>query len=475
MSLRSRVAALLGVSTYTAPVRSGALNESAIDRIRGMFGGQLTPLSRTELRWFLADIETAVHHADQGDISHAAQLWRAMKLDAELVGVLETRTDSVKHLPKRFEGDAEMCAALQGRDGDRSVFEAMCPPAELAMCAQDALGLGLFIAELVPVEGRSYPVLVRRDPEFLRYIWAENRWYFMSIAGPIPITPGDGRWVLHVEGGRECPWRAGKFPALGSSWIRKYHAQSHKSNWEAKLANPARVAQAPAGAAEPERKGLLQDLIAWGINTVFELPVGWEVKIVESNGNGHESFDGTIDRSNREYAIAITGQIMTTDGGEGFANSDVGENRLEQLIASTCKGIAHTINTQVIPQWAIDHYGEDSLGRAPTMSWDTTPPKDEKASAEALKAFGEGVKSANESLAPYKKKLDVLALAARNGYPLVDLEEAEATTTITTSALEADDQEDDDLGAAEEDENDTAEDEAESGAEVIDINRRRAA
>ncbi|MDX6479498.1 MAG: hypothetical protein QOG85_8 [Gaiellaceae bacterium] len=450
MKLRERVAALLGVSAYTAPERAGAsMSEAAIEKIRSLFGGQLTPLHSSQLRWFLADLETAIYLADRGDLSAAARLWRAMKIDGSLVGVLKTRTQSVASLPKRFSGDDDIVRVLQGRDGVRSVFDAMCPPTELTMMAADGLGIGVSLGELLPVEGRDYPVLVRRDPEFLRYVWAENRWYFLSIAGPLPITPGDGKWVLHIEGGREAPWQAGLWPALGASWIRKSHAQLHKSNWEAKLANPARAAVAPAASSEAQRAGFIERMIGWGINTVFELPPGWDVKIIESNGNGHESFDETVDRSNREYAIAITGQVMTTDGGEGFSNGDVGEGQLEKLVAATCEALAYTINTQVIPPFVIERWGELALERAPVLSWDTTPPKDEKDAAAALKAFGDGVAAANVALAPYGKRLDAVTLAAQNGYPLVDIEPTSGGNAGGDGDVVSDDVDADDTNANE--------------------------
>lgn len=417
--LRDRAAALLGISGYSAaPKQAPSLDDGWVEKLRTIFGGQITPPVRSQSRWFLADLEAAVHAADAGDMAPAARIWRWSRRDGVLAGILATTTRGVTALPRKFDGPNEkIVQRLQGRDGARSLFDALCPPAELVAMAADGRGMGYSFAELVPVKDRAYPVLTRRDPEFFYFRWHENRWYFNSIAGPIPVIPGDGRWVLHVEGSRETPWQAGLWPALGASCIRKTHAQLMKSNWEAHLANPARAAIAPNGATEQQRLGFLDRLIAWGVNTVFELPPGWDVKIIESNGTGHESFEETIDRSDREYMIALASQVMTTDGGEGFSNGDLGENRLEAQIKATCEALAFTLNTQVLPQWtAIE--GGDPILDAPFMSWDATPPKDEKKSSEALGAFGQAIATANTALAPYRRRVDALQLARSYGVPL---------------------------------------------------------
>src|SRR5262249_22562620 len=157
--------------------------------------------------------------------------------------------------------------------------------------------------------------LCRLDPEYLRYQWWEDRWYYQALERLLPITPGDGRWVLHTPGGRQEPWNNGIWPALARAYISKEHAFFLRENWNAKLANPARVAVAPQGSTEEQRQSWFQKVMAWGVNTVFGMMPGYDVKLLESNGRGYESFRQTIEDSNQEFMIAIAGQVVTVTGG----------------------------------------------------------------------------------------------------------------------------------------------------------------
>ena len=66
------------------------------------------------------------------------------------------------------KGDQSQIAQLElGHDRNRSVFDEMFPATELALLAGDGLFLGVGVAEMVPVEGRDYPIMIRLDPEFL--------------------------------------------------------------------------------------------------------------------------------------------------------------------------------------------------------------------------------------------------------------------------------------------------------------------
>lgn len=421
MGWREGIAALLGVSAYTAaPVSARSLGDADIEAGRERLGGQLTAPTQTQTRWFLSDLEAAQQAADNGDLSYVARLVKTMNGDGIYRGHLNGRCGKAVRLPRRFTGDPAMVEELTGRNGARSVLEDMCPATELERLAADGLMLGVFIGELMPVAGRDYPVLVRLEPEYLRYRWQENRWYYISVLGELAVTPGDGRWVLGTPGGRMAPWQSGLWHACGEAYIKKAHAELHLANWEAKLANAARVAQSPAGATDVQRQGWFSKVAAWGMNAVFETPPGYTVELLESNGVGWESGDRTIARSERTYAIAISGQEVTSDGGKGFGNADVPERVHTSLIDVTAESLAYTINTQVTPQFVVRRHGEEALSRMPILELATKPVKDLEAQARTMSTVMAAIKAAREELAQHTppRAVDVAAVCTDFGVPI---------------------------------------------------------
>jgi hypothetical protein len=470
MGIRQRIAAaLLGVSTYQAATPSAGattLDAPSVEAIRKLLGGQLAPMPTAQTRWYLADLEDAEHAASsQGDLSGAARLMRAAGKDGILAGVMSTRTSGLVRLPKRFRGDPEIVAELElGHEAEsgevRSVFDEMFPPQELALLAKDGIELGVGVGELVPVEGRDYPVLVRLNPEYLIYRWAENRWYYRSIVGLIAITPGDGRWILHTPGGRQAPWENGQWRALGAAFIRKEHAKLHKDNWEGKLANPARVAVSPQGASEEHSQAWFQAVLAWGINSVFGVTPGYDVKLLESNGRGWESFNETIKQSDLEYTICLAGQTVTTDGGTGFANADIHKSIRADLIEATEETLAYTINTQGLPAFIVARWGEERLASSVVMGWDVTPPKDRAQEATSMQVVAGAITTLSTALAQYGRTLDIDAMCSRFGIPVAgdvdgdgkpDTDEQPAGLTVIQGGKSGpgdEDEQDDDQEAA---------------------------
>jgi phage gp29-like protein len=413
----------MGISTYAPddnPTYAYDIDSDNVRQMREQLGGQLVPATVSKIRWYMSDLEAAERLADTGDLSQAGRLMLAARKDGVLSGVLSTRTSGLVRLPKRFRGDPKIVSELEaGHESVRSTFDEMCPPSELALMAADGVLCGVAIGELLPVQGRTHPVLVRLDPQYLSYVWNENRFYYRSAVGRLPVTPGDGRWVLHVPGGRVAPWQHALWRAVGRAYIRKEHANLQKDNWESKLANPARVAVAPQGAAEAQKQSFFQQVMAWGINSVFGMTPGFDVKLIESNGRGFDSFNKTITQQNEEFIIAIAGQIVTTTGGSGFANADIHKAIRADLIKDTADGLAYTVNTQIIPVYIALSYGEDAITTmSAAMEWDVTPPQDLNAQANSVLTLANAIIQMQQALATGGYALDITTMAERYGVPL---------------------------------------------------------
>ena len=242
----------------------------------------------------------------------------------------------------------------------------------------------------------------------------------MSVAGLLPIQPGDGRWILHTPGGRIAPWLSGKWPSTGRAFINKEHAMLNRSNYSSKLANPARVAYAPAAATEAQRTSFLNRLMAWGKNSVFSLPPGYEIKLLESKGEGIKVFQEEIDTCDREAAVTICGQVVSVDGGTGFSNQDMHRAIRTDIIQDVADQLAYTLNTQGIPQWVARRWGPQAIATAACFEWDVSRPMDLKNEAASLKDCATAIQELNTVLTAVGRKLDVDALTVRYGIPLVN-------------------------------------------------------
>lgn len=400
-SLLTRVRSYVG----PRPLSTGSAYADGLER-------QLSMPTASQTRWILADLEGAIHSADNGNLRIPARLCKSLRRDGVVHGVLSTRTEGLIQLPLRFKGDPELTLALEG--DFRDVF----PSSELALLAGDGRLLGAGVGEFVQIEG-ALPVLRRLDPEFLWYRWSEDAWYYQSIHGMLPIHPGDGRWVLHCPGGTVQPWTHGLWMALGRAFIAKEHAYFYRENYSSKLANAARVAMSPQGASESMRRGFFAKLAAWGVNAVFDLPAGWDIKLLESNGRGYEVFQETIAACNEEIIITLAGQLVTTTGGTGFTNANIFSAIRSDLIQSDADSLAATLNTQAIPVWLNERFG-DGAGDV-RCGWDVTPPKDLSTEASMMVTAASATSMLGESLAPHGLEVDAREMTRRFGIPVREI------------------------------------------------------
>lgn len=429
MSLTGAISNLFTRSRTLSEPRDMPLGDSFADG----YERQLAIPQITQTRWALADLEGAIRAADSGQLRTAARLCESLRRDGVIHGVLSTRSLGLVQLPVKFQGDEEL---ITGCEED---FRETFPNAELALLDGDGVLLGVGVGEFVSING-ARPVLRRLDPQWLWYRWAEDRWYYQSIRGLLPINPGDGRWVLHCPGGSVKPWGQGLWMALGRAYIAKEHAYFLRENYSHKLANAARVAVSPAGASEPQKKGWFEKVAAWGVNTVFGAPPGWDVRLLESNGVGYQIFKETIEGCNEEIIITLAGQLVTTTGGSGFISGNMFQAIAKDLIQGDGDALAATLNVQALPWWANARYGAGALQRRIRAAYDVTPPQDLNSKATAMTAAATAAKALNEVLAQSGKEVDMVEMVRQYGVPTRDRlssAPAPANETAPASALRA--------------------------------------
>jgi hypothetical protein len=414
-----KLRAILAVSTYEQRTPGQGTDPEAEAQIRESIGGQLTPLPYNRPRWYLADIESAMAAADVGDLQLIGELCRALRRDGMVGGLLSTRTDGLVQLPVRWSGNEEQIAALRARNGTRSLFSEMFPPSELALLAGDGILAGVGVGELLPVRGRDFPVLCRLDPAYLRYRWNEGRWYYNSTAGLLPITPGDGRWILHTPCGRVAPWQNSSWRALSRAFITKEHSWLMRQNYAAKLANPARLATAPQAASQDQKVSWFEQVLNWGINTVFSVTPGYKVELLELRGQGYKVFAEDMGAADHEIMISLAGQEVTTTGGAGFSNMDLFRSIKADLIKSTGDGLGYTLNTQGLPPWVVRRWGIDALDDRAIAEWDTSQPKDLNAEASSLTSVAGAIEALRRVAAKYGREIDVTELFNRFSVPVL--------------------------------------------------------
>lgn len=412
----------MSVSAFSGrnPIPGVKIDSKLVETLREAWGGNLVSPPITKLEWFLEEVDEASKLADSGDLTRAAQLKRAMVRDPIISGLLATKSGGIVRLPKKWTGSQRVIDSLTSKDGGIPRFDLLCPPQELKAMADDADLLGVALGELIPVPGREYPVLERKDPEYLFYRWQTNTWHMRSNAGLIDIEPGNGRWVLHFQGPRLAPWQQAKWHALGRSWVAKDSMQHLKRNWAFKLANAARVAVAPRAASGANRLNWFRQVAAWGVNTVFSVAEGWDVKLIESNGRGWEGFDTSIKEANEDFMIAIAGQLVSVTGGTGFSSEDLYASVRWDLIRDVAVPLGYTLSTQVLPAYTFDLFPEE-FEDSPAVEFEVRKPADLTAEASIYTALGAGLQALQEVALASNLSIDVSEFFRRFDIPTTPL------------------------------------------------------
>jgi phage gp29-like protein len=389
-------------------------------RLKRMMASFKEASTRVLLDWTPGIRRTAVAQADSGVMRLAADLCEAMLADDRIAGCLQTRVRGLMGLPLKFEA-AGMKRAVEeapakALEADEDFWVAY-PEAVLVDLLTWAVLLGVGVAEHVWVErsGRMLPTLRVWHPRWLRFDWPQQQWFLTQADGSeIPITPGDGKWVVCMPFGPHRPWARGAWRSLSLAWLSKYFAVHDWSRYSEVHGNPMPTTIAPEGCDDADWQEFARDLSQLGGRSAIGLPPGYDFKLVEAQANTFATFEHQIAWADTANAIILLGQNLTTEISRGsLAAAAIHQEIRHDIIRSDAETLSTTLREQSLRWWAEINFGDPEL--APWPIWDTKPPDDKAKLATTYFALASSLREFRLQSIP----VDIEALAQRFDLPLI--------------------------------------------------------
>lgn len=349
---------------------------------------------------FQDEITQAIYRQALGYYDEAVRISQLTMTDSWVNGVMGSLTSSVASLPRVFDGDEEakrdLASGYNGGDS-RSVFDVMVRPSVIRQVSRDLRFHNTALCELIWLEDLDFPIMSPMDLRHLRQDPQDNRWYYNTAIGqPMEIVPGNGRFVLFTPS-PNIPWEEGVVFAIARDYARKQEALLNCDEYLRRHASPIRKGTSPIGATDESRDGYLEQLIAWtGPNSSVVLPPGWDLGLVETQGQGYQAYGATVTAANESITIGISGQSVTTTGAQGFANGDMGLVVREDLRNGIADEISFTITEQLMPYYMQARFGSVDRKVSFKLSTAEEPEGNIDAFAATVKALAEAAKICKE-------------------------------------------------------------------------------
>lgn len=420
-------------------------------RHAGPSGPDVTPISQIPISVFAewdknGQIRAILAQLDLGNFQQAAILKDAVMRDDRIYGVSQTRTGALLSVPLDCKAANDTPKAqkvadvLAGSDEEPGLWDEMIPDETVAQLVEDALFIGVCVAELVwdTSDPKSWRVRLKRwHPQFVYWDWGTYCYKITTGDGVITLpntdqqVHSDGKWFVWCPFGFQYGWlrsliRAMAALYLGRQWNWRDWFRQNEVNGA-----PITKAYVPEGAKADEKDTFFRDVANRNADTAVMVPVtsegtaaGYDVKFEEAQARTWEAFKDLMAELNTSIAIAILGQNLTTEVKEGSraAASVQDQVRIDKLRADA--KIAKALRQQVLTWWARYNFGDPEL--APRPEYQVEPPKSELDEATALKMWGDALSALQLADVP----IDVREMAEEHGIPMLSPEEVEAREAI---------------------------------------------
>lgn len=317
-------------------------------------------------------IKSAWASACRGDIKAIMRLADEIEHDLKIAGLLRQRRLAVAKLPwKVLPADEEdataktiaeaVTAMLQGlklRSAIGHLQDATVKPLAVLEIVWQNRGTTTDVAALVPRLGTEFTFDFAETGEQLRLI--------TDPAQPkgLPIEPNKFVVRNSTELGVRVISRGGLVKGLAARWLIKTHLLTTFLKFCDVYGMPWRVGKYDPNVNNDEQIAILKRAVAaLGVDAGAVIPSDMEIEIIESAKNsGRDVFSLFLEINDREIAIGILGQTLTSAGSDlGKGTLSLGEVHDEvrhELVEADAVAIAECLSEQLIIPYVVFNFGE---------------------------------------------------------------------------------------------------------------------
>lgn len=407
------------------------------------------PLVVSLTGWTVPQVRGALEDLVLGQFDAPAQLIDTIIADSRVQSAMASRTGGLLGRPITHElpdGKSDDKQAKRCRDAWREVWPTLGNEAALGEFQRWSSMLSMSPAQLLwdTSEDLWCPYLSPWHPRYTYWHWSLRKLIAITLDGQVPITAGDGHWVLHAPMGEYRGWMRGAVRAIAPWWLARSYALRDWARYSERHGMPILLARTPFGADTEAVNTYRVQLSQLGQESVIQLPTSedpgigsYDLEALEFSDQAWLAFSGLITQCNAEITLALLGQNLTTEVKEGsFAAARVHADVRQAILEADARALEHTIYTQIARPFAAVNFGDPNL--APRTCWDVAPYEDNKLAAETFAAFAMAVQTLRTA---GKKVGNVVALARSFGLKLKDgdISDAPPETKITATTDEAKD------------------------------------
>lgn len=355
------------------------------------------PLTTTTV----AALRAMLDEHDRGVFLRSGLLADLLRRDADVYGALQQRLTALGAHPVCFDAADETAAAIAARDALALDWPRLCPPGAQADLALDECMMGWALGQVVwrfdPDSKRLRQTVEPWPAHAVEHDRTLRQWYVQTAYGRLPITPGDGQWVLVAPRSARAPWLWGAIRAVAEWYLSNSFAASDGRRRSETTGQGIWKVKVPTGARESsEGKGFLRAFRNLGRAAAIPAPRGatpessYDFELVEAKADAFKIFEWLKTTGGGAIRLAILGQDLTSQNNKVGTNasSNTGADVTRAVVEAQARGLSDAFTQQVAKPRAA------YLGEPVTrVRVDAEPEADRKASAEASKAEAEAVKA----------------------------------------------------------------------------------